>query len=128
LHSYLIKETILEKFHNIDVGSDHEFHFECSAIFGCVEFEGMRIRDRTVFSFNHLLQPVQAIKEEVSKLRKYMSNLDRKGFYELKLVCYSFVIFIVVSAIFNNGRRLTILKEFSPLDFSKIYLLYLQIP
>jgi hypothetical protein len=40
LPSHQIKEIILEKFHNIDIGSENEFYLERSAIFGCVEFEG----------------------------------------------------------------------------------------
>jgi hypothetical protein len=100
LQPHQIKETILEKFHAIEAGSENEFYLERSAIFGCVEFEGRllcihhpHLRFFTFVSFNSFAgQPEQAIKEEVSKLCNYLSNGDRKGFYELRHVGFSCII------------------------------------
>jgi hypothetical protein len=44
LQPHQIKETILEKFHAIEAGSENEFYLERSAIFGCEEFEGRLLR------------------------------------------------------------------------------------
>ena len=72
-------------------------------------------------------QPEQAIKEEVSKLCNYMSNGDRKGFYELKHVCFlrfrAFIRHSLISHVpgiprsrqktrgCNDGRGLTVLDK-----------------
>lgn len=131
LQSYEIKEHILEKFHAIDTGSENEFYLERSAIFGCREFEGSRfsIKFLPCFSFTRSFagQPEQAIKEEVSKLCNYMSNGDRKGFYELKHVCFlrcrTFIRHSPISHVpgiprsrqktrgCNDGRGLTVLDK-----------------
>ena len=94
LQSFQIKDLILDKFHRIQPGSGNEFYLERSAIFGCIEFEGRCLRhcpplpsaSNSSFAPSFSGQPEQAIKEEVSKLCNYMSNGDRKGFYELRKV------------------------------------------
>jgi hypothetical protein len=51
LMSHQIKEIILTKFHDIEVGSENEFYLERSAIFNCIEFEGKTLFGTSHFSY-----------------------------------------------------------------------------
>ena len=113
LQSHEIKDHILEKFHALAPGSENEYYLERSAIFGCEEFEGRvplrhfppRLSTSSCSSLCPFFegQPEQAIKEEVSKLCNYMSNGDRKGFYELKKVRF----FCTIAPFLRVGTSLT---------------------